>query len=153
MLYLTIQSARYLSIAKIYGGNMSVGAFLDYIHIGNGEIPSTSSILAYRPKYKGNHKSKLGAVFINLMELFPCVKKGIVPACRRFTADEDGFYKGKTIAEAADFGDNVKIFDDSKNILMYGFAFEACKYLHGLKGCFPSNFQTVVACFLPRSCL
>ena len=151
MLYLSIGSgSRVLTIQKIRGGNFTLGPNLNQITIGNGQTARTSTILAYRPKYNGYHHTGLGAVFINLNKLFPCAAKiGIAPACRRFTQEEDGFFKGKTITEAGDQGNNIKFFG---NVYTYGFVFEACQYLYGGYGCLPNHFQTVVTCFLPSSC-
>ena len=57
---------------------------------------------------------KLGAVFINLDKLFPCAKLGNVSACKKFTQEEDGFFKGKTITEASDQGNNFNFFGNAK---------------------------------------
>ena len=153
MLYLSIPTgSRVLSIRKIRGGSFTLGPILNRIRIGNGRRATTSSILAYRPRYNGFHRSRLGAVFLNLERLFPCAgKTGLVPVCRRFTQEEDGFFKGRAIIEAADIGNNMRIF--GRNIKTYGFVFERCSFLSGRFGCLPTHFQTVVTCFLPRSCL
>ena len=153
MVYLSIGAgSRVLTIQKIKGDSLTRGPILDSITIGNGKTSTTSSILAYRPSYKDYHNSQLGAIFLNLENLFPCGKNGVVvPPCRRFTQDEDGFFKGKTIAEAADGGNNMRIF--GIGIKTYGFVIEQCRYLNGADGCLPKIFQTVVLCVLPRSCL
>ena len=154
MLYLNVGSgSRKLTIQKIRGGNLTLGPNLDEITIGNGGTSKTSTILAYRPSYKDYHNTKLGAIFLNLEKLFPCAANSniIVPVCSRFTQEEDGFFKGKTIAEAADGGNNMKIF--GTNIKTYGFVIEDCPTLSGAHGCLPKWFQTVVMCLLPRYCL
>ena len=153
MLYLSIGAGRrVLSIRKIRGGIFTLGPVLNRITIGNGQTAITSSILAYRPRYNGFHQTRLGAVFLNLERLFPCAgKTGLVPVCRRFTQEEDGFFKGRTITEAADIGNNMRIF--GRDIKTYGFVFERCSILSGRVSCLPNHFQTVVTCFLPRSCL
>ena len=153
MLYLSISSgSRVMTIRKIDGGTLKPGPILNNVIIGKGQTARTSTVLAYRPMYRGYHNTRLGAVFLNLEKLFPCAAKaGIVPVCRRFTREEDGFLRGKTITEAADVGNHMKIF--GTNINTYGFVFEACPYLNGVNGCLPSFFNTAVTCFLPRSCL
>ena len=126
---------------------------LDELVFENERTSATSTILAYRPSYNFDfHQSSLGAIFLNLDRLFPCiVHSKIIPACRRFTQEEDGFFKGKTITEAGDVGNHLEIFGSS--VKTYGFVFESCPYLNGINGCFPHSFQTVITCFLPRSCL
>ena len=152
MLYLTVRGNRELTIRKIRGGNFTLGPVLDKISIGNGGTATTSSRLAYQPQYKDYDNTNRGAVFLNLEKLFPCAgNDGLVPVCRRFTQEEDGFFKGKTITEAADSGNNMRIFGN--NIKTYGFIFENCPFLSGVNSCLPTYFQTVVTCFLPRSCL
>ena len=153
MLYLSLPKSRILSIQKVNGSDLTLRPILDKIKIGNGQTARTSTMLAYRPNYNGHDHTRLGAVFLNLVKLFPCARTGIVPVCRRFTQDEDGFYKGKTIAEAADIGNNMRIFSTTKYINTYGFVFEACPYLNGVNSCLSTYFETVVTCFLPRSCL
>ena len=153
MLYLAIgPGSRILTVQKIRGGNFTVGPVLDKITIGNGATSRTSSILAYRPRYNDHHSTRFGAVFLNLEKLFSCAgKDGLVPVCGRFTQEEDGFYKGRTIAEAADGGNNFNIF--GTNIKTYGFVFSYCYTLNGQSGCLPNWFATVITCYLPRACL
>ena len=153
MLYLSIGAgSRVLTIQKMKGGSFRLGPVLSRITIGNGVTSKTSSILAYRPRYNGYHNTKYGAVFLNLEKLFPCAgKHGLVPVCRRFTQEEDGFYRGRSILESADHGNSMRIF--GTNIKTYGFVFQGCYYLNGRYGCLPNWFQTVVTCFLPRACL
>ena len=153
MLYLSIGGgSRVLSIRKIRGGSFTLGPVLNRITIGNGQRSRTSSILAYRPRYSDFHQTRLGAVFLNLERLFPCAGKGgLVPVCRTFTQEEDGFYKGRSIIDAADIGNNMRIF--GSNIKTYGFALQGCSYLSGQNACLPNWFTTVVTCFVPRACL
>ena len=152
MLYLAVHGNRQMIIRKINGGNFTHGPILDQLSLGNGLTAKTSSILAYIPRYNGYHKTGLGAVFLNLERLLPCVAKGtVLPVCRRFTYGEDGFYKGKTITEAADGGNDIKVFGNG--IKTYGFVFQGCLNLTGENGCLPTYFETVVTCFLPPKCL
>ena len=155
LLHLSISSQnRFMTIKTINTTTFdSSSRELDRIVIGNGLTSSTSTILAYRPKYESDyHQTGLGAIYLNLDSLFPCTVNGlIVPICRRFTQEEDGFFKGRTITEAADGGNAMTIFGHS--VKTYGFVFESCPYLNGIDGCLPTQFQMVITCFLPRSCL
>ena len=152
MLYLSMRNTRKLTIRKIKGGSFTLGPVLNTITIGNGQTPTTSTILAYRPRYNGYHHTRRGAVFLNLESLFPCAgKTDLVPVCRRFTQEEDGFLRGKSIIDAADEGNNMKIF--GTNIKTYGFVFQGCSYLNGNNACLPTFFQTVITCYVPRACL
>ena len=152
MLYLSMRNTRKLTIRKIKGGSFTLGPVLNTITIGNGQTPTTSTILAYRPRYNGYHHTRRGAVFLNLESLFPCAEKtDLVPVCRRFTQEEDGFLRGKSIIDAADEGNNMKIF--GTNIKTYGFVFQGCSYLNGNNACLPTFFQTVITCYVPRACL
>ena len=152
MLYLAVHRNRELSIRKIRGGSFTLGPVLDKISIGKGLAAKKSSKLAYIPRYNDLHHTRRGAVFLNLEKLFPCAGKGgLVPVCRRFTYEEDGFYKGRTITEAADGGNNIKVFGNG--IKTYGFIFQGCSCLSGQYACLPTWFETVITCFLPRRCL
>ena len=154
MLYLSITDGhRYLSINKINSTTFNlITPGLDTITIGNGQTATTSTILAYRPSYRDLYHTGLGAIFVNLNKLFPCIVNSFInPICRRFTQDEDGFFKGKTITEAGDGGNDMNIF--SNNDKTYGFVFDSCPILNGFNGCLPNNFQIVITCFLPRFCL
>ena len=154
-LYLSVPTSnRYLTITRLNSATFQLSsAHLDYILIGNGQTAATSTILAYRPRYNlDKHQTGLGAVFLNLDRLFPCIANtDIVPICRRFTQEEDGFFKGKTITEAGD--EHTYMIFDTRITKTYGFVFESCPYLNGSNGCLPTYFQTVITCFLPRSCL
>ena len=155
MLYLSVTTqSRHMTITRINSTTFRLSnPQLDRILIGDGQTATTSTILAYRPRYNSLlHDTGLGAIFLNLDRLFPCTANTRVhPICRRFTQEEDGFFKGKTITEAADIGFYMLIFDLSVNT--YGFVFESCPYLNGINGCLPNDFQTVITCFVPRSCL
>ena len=154
MFHLSVNEGyRYVMISKINATTFNfINPYLDRFAIENGQIPITSSILAYRPKYMDRYQTGLGAIFINLNKLFPCTANTLInPVCRRFTQDEDGFFNGKAITEGADGGHDINIFPN--NAKTYGFVFESCPYLNGTNGCYPNYFQTVITCFIPRSCL
>ena len=152
MLYVSVPtSGRYMIIQRINPTTFELSSNkLDKLVIGDGKAAKTSTILAYRPRYNlDQHETGLGAIYLNLDKLFPCIaNSNIVPICRRFTQDEDGFFYGKTITEAGDSYD-IRIFGNG--IKTYGFVFESCPYLNGANGCLPNYFQTVITCFLPRT--
>ena len=149
LLYLWTENSRALRIKKMNGGTLRTGRLLQKMYIGNGKRSKTGRYLAYRPKFRGYHHTRLGAIFVNLNRLFPCAKSARVP-CRRFTNEEDGFLKGRAIIEAADAGNNFRAF--GKHVDTYGIAFQGCPYLNGANGCLPRWFHTTIACLLPRSC-
>ena len=148
LIQLKHSNRKVLSIRRINGGSFKEGKLLERISIGHGRSSKTGRYLAYRPRYRDYHHTKLGAVFLNLDKLFPCANR-IRPFCRRFTSEEDGFFKGKAIIEAADSGNNFGMFGRAN---VYGMTFQGCRYLSGHKGCLPRWFETIIACFLPRCC-
>ncbi|XP_019853143.1 PREDICTED: uncharacterized protein LOC109582705 [Amphimedon queenslandica] len=150
LLYLWTDQSRVLKIKKMNGGTLREGnKLLQRIYIGNGRRSKTGPYMAYRPKFRGYHSTRLGAIFVNLNRLFPCARSTRV-SCRRFTIEEDGFLKGKAIIEAADLGNHFRAF--GTNVDTYGIAFQGCRYLNGANGCLPKWFHTTIACLLPRSC-
>ena len=150
LLYLWTDGSRVLKIKKMNGGTLrQENKLLQSINMGNGRASKTGRYIAYRPRFSGHHHSRLGAIFVNLNRLFPCARSTQV-LCRRFTIEEDGFLKGRSVIEAADFGNNFRAFGN--NVDTYGIAFQGCPYLNGVNGCLPSWFHTTIACLLPRSC-
>ena len=137
-----------LSIKKVNPGSLKVERVIETISIGHGRASRTGRYLAYRPRFSGYHRTRFGTLFLNLDKLFPCANR-IRPFCRRFTQEEDGFRRGKEIIEAADRGNNFKMFGRAN---VYGMAFKGCCYLNGYNGCLPRYFETTIACFLPKSC-
>ena len=127
------------------------GDVITEISIANPSQPSTSmdNTLAYRPNFADYHQSGLAGVFLNLERIFPCISDEY-PTCRMFTYEEDGFNSGKAIIEAADIGNNFRVFSSTENILTYGFAFQGCVQLNGLDGCMRNYFQRAITCQLPR---
>lgn len=149
--HLWTTGSRSLSIQKINGGTLNQeGKILESIPLGSGTNAKTGAYLAYRPKFEAYHKTGLGAIFLNLEKLFPCAKSAR-PVCSRATYEEDGFLKGKALIEAADDGNNLKVF--GSNINTYGIAFQGCPILNGKNGCLPPWYQVTIVCYLPRSCI
>lgn len=111
---------------------------------------SLNNLLAYRPQYGDQHGSGLGAIFINLEGVFPCLESldKYYPICRVFTDEEDGFRNGRAVIDSGDDGNHFQIFSSSANILTYGFAIQECPELNA--SCFPNWHSFSVACYLPR---
>ena len=126
-----------------------VGNALDQISIGNGQADQTSDLLAYRKQFNDQHGSGLGAVFINLQKLFPCVPNNI-PMCHLYPNDDEGFRKGKALIEVSDWS-NIRVF--GSNVKTYGFTITDCPVLDGADGCLSTYFDRVLVCYLPRGCL
>ncbi len=97
-------------------------------------------------KYNDYHQSGLAAVFINLSDLFPC-SASEQSICYKATREEDGFNKGKAILEAADGGNNFKVWPNGQK-RTYGFAIEGCEELGS--ACLPAWYQFTIVCHLPR---
>ncbi|XP_019861195.1 PREDICTED: uncharacterized protein LOC109589553 [Amphimedon queenslandica] len=140
-----------LKLSKVNGGTLSSSTFIEQINIGNGHYTRKGSYLAYQPKYLDGHKSGLAGIFLNLEKLFPCIAgSSIIPACGRFTSEEDGFLRGRSILQTGDMGNHIRIFGNS--IATYGMAISGCRVLNGKNGCLPPWFHTRITCLLPRSC-
>ena len=134
------------------GGKFKYGSILDTINLGNGTIDRTSKMLAYRKTFNGYHNTGLGTIFFNLEALFPCAGSATpLPICRLLPLEDDGFLQGRTILEAADSGNNFRIFGNRVNT--YGFAIKGCSLLNGINGCLPLWFNRALACYLPQKCL
>lgn len=149
---LWLDSGRHLRIQRVSEETLKLqGKLLNKIYIGKGTRSRTSTFLAYRPRYVSFHRgSKLGAIFVNLNRLYPCSK--VQPLCRSLTFEEDGFLRGKAIIEAADSGNNMKIFSTKTRTRTYGQVFQGCSTLTGNGGCLPKWHEQVIACHLPRAC-
>ncbi|XP_019851978.1 PREDICTED: uncharacterized protein LOC109581919 [Amphimedon queenslandica] len=140
-----------IKIRKFIGHTFELGPELDAIDIKDGSAGVTSNILAYRPNFN-THNLKLAAVFINLENLFPCIKKGqnYVPSCTSLTQGEGGFNKGRPLLQAGDTGNNFKVF--SATTSTYGFAFSGCTKFTGAAPCMDKYYTFSIACFLPAGC-
>ena len=110
---------------------------------------SLDNVIAYRPNYTDTHGSNLGALFVNLGTLFPCLSgTNVHPACSIFTSEEDGFRGGRPIIQAADIGNNFRIFSSSFNFETFGFAVSGCSTFAST--CV-SALEVELVCFLPRN--
>ena len=113
----------------------------------NNAYTSSNNIIAYRPNYRDAHNSNLGALFVNLQTLFPCLTSNVHPACSIFTSEEDGFRGGKPIIQAADIGNNFRIFSTSSNFETFGFAVSGCSTF--ASSCV-STLEVELVCLFPR---
>ena len=108
---------------------------------------SANNIIAYRPHYNDHHNSNLAILFFNLEAAFPCL--GGMPICSLFPFEEDGFLRGKPIIQAADTGNNFRIFRRYPSVKTFGFGFAGCSTF--ASSCVPNNFELSLVCLLPRS--
>ena len=119
--------------------------------INNGNNPVTSGgIFAYRPQFQDRQNSNLAAWFINLEAVFPCLAPltDYYPICRVYTDEDDGFRRGRDLIDAADTGNDLRVFSTTENILTYGVAIQGCPVLNA--DCWASFTSLSVVCLLPR---
>ena len=110
---------------------------------------SSNNLLAYRPNFSGLHGSGIGAFFVNIDALFPCLNPG-APICSVFTFEEDGFRGGRALIAAADGGNNFPVFGSaSQNIASFGFGFSGCSQI--TLSCFGVSSEYSIVCLLPRN--
>ena len=125
------------------------GTKIDKLYIGRSASYtrySTKRTMCYAPRFHDYHKSYLAILAFNLEKIFPCIAgKNIVPICRLYTGEEDGFNRGRPIIEAGDRGNNFNMFGRKP---VYGFAVQGCRYF--TTSCMPVWWQTTLTCMLPR---
>ena len=153
MLYIT-RSESAVELRNISGSSIGYDLDTDNLAVLNNFDPSTSStstnnLLAYRPNYSDSQTSRLGVIFVNIEEVFPCVAgtPEYYPVCKTFTNDEDGLRNGRAIVDAADCGNNILIF--GSNSAVFAFAITGCSTMN--TGCFPIYADYSIVCLLPRS--
>ena len=135
---------------RILGVSLPSGQRVD-ISISNSSqaVTSSNNLLAYRPRFNGYHNSGLGAMFLNLPGIFPCIQSQMyIPPCGVLTGEEDGFNNGRSIIQAADKGNNFRIFSSIENIPTYGLALEGCAEFTA--ACWPTYAHYTIFCLLPR---
>ena len=104
---------------------------------------SPKRMMYYAPRFRDYHNSKLAIVAFNMEKIFPCLAgKRVLPVCRLFTAEEDGFRNGRPIIEAADGGNNFQMFNQRP---VYAFAIKGCQ-----ESCVPEYMEKTITCMLPR---
>ena len=123
---------------------------LAQITISDSSQSYTSNLLAYRPRFGDLHSSGLGAIFVNLEGVFPCLTPldNYYPICSTFSEEEDGFRNGRALLGAGDIGNNFQIFSTTVNVLTYGIAIQQCPEL--TTACFPAYHSFNIVCYLPR---
>lgn len=115
----------------------------------NNAYTSSNNMVAYRPRYNDAHNSNMAILFINLQALFPCLSgANFHPACSLFTSEEDGFRGGRSIIQAADIGNNFRIFSSSTNFETFGFGVSGCTTF--TTSCV-NVLELELVCLLPRS--
>lgn len=133
------------------GYDRSNGSLIDELNNFNPSTSSTSAknLLAYRPNYNDSQANGLAVIFVNIEGVFPCVAgtPEYYPVCKIFTYDEDGLRNGRAIVDAADCGNNIKIFGN--NLAIFAFAIAGCSTMD--TECFPIYTDYSIVCLLPRS--
>ena len=72
-----------------------------------------------------------------------------MPSCTRMTDNEHGFLGGHPVIQAADGGNNMRIFNTgAENVRTYGIAFAGCNELDASCGLYPYMSLSIV-CLLP----
>lgn len=136
----TLQLSRVTELANISLSNTSQA------------VTSSNNLLAYRPRFADVHSSNLAGVFINLEGVFSCLESlrySYHPICQVFSEEGDGFRKGKALIGAGDYGNDIRVFSSTSNVLTYGVAIQECPEF--IPACFPTYHSSVVVCYLPRA--
>ena len=110
----------------------------------SNEYTSANNIIAYRPRYNDHHNSSLAILFFNLEAAFPCLRRNL-PPCSLFTHEEGGFLRGRPLIQAADAGNNLRIFGSW--VMTFGFGFAGCSTF--ANWCVPNDFELSLVCLLP----
>ena len=125
---------------------------ISQLSIPNTNLPGTSTdnVIAYRPYFNDVHNSNLAILFLNLEAVFPCLRDtDVMPVCNLFTLEEDGFLGGKSLVQAADLGNNFRIFSNSRFVKTFGFGLTGCRTF--ATWCVPVSFERSLVCLLPRN--
>ena len=137
-------------VATLSGGSTQT---IDTMTIlpSNISINGTNNLFAYRPSFRDLHGSTLGAIFFNMLGIFPCLQeahmtRAVHLPCFLATSEEDGFNNGRAFLQASDIGNGFNIF--GSGTLTYGLAVQNCTELN--EDCLPRSYQIQIACFLPR---
>ena len=129
---------------------LAILGFISRLSIPYANLSRTSpnKAIAYRPYFNDAHNSNLAVLFFNLEAAFPCLKDtNIAPACSLFALEEDGFHGGRSLIQAADIGDNFRIFSPYQFIKTFGFGFAGCSTFS--RSCVPESFERSIVCLLP----
>ena len=109
---------------------------------------SLDNLMAYRPSYS-SHSSTLAALFLNIQGIFPCLAHvpQYNPLCYLMAHEEEGFRTGRSFLEAADEGEEMRIFGSTDDLPTYGIAIEECTQFTDT--CWPAHAAIAVSCQLP----
>lgn len=113
-------------------------------------VTSANNLFAYRPRFLDYHRSNLGVLFLNIEEIFPCIKSSSSynPTCGILTREEDGFFRGRPFIQAADGGNSFRVFSSTADIKTYGLAIQGCPEI--TSSCWRSYASISIFCLLPR---
>ena len=109
-------------------------------------VTSADNLAAYRPRYHEYHRSNLGVLFLNIEGIFPCLSSQVI--CGKLTFEEDGFFQGRAFIDAADGGNNFRIFSSTMEIKTYGLALQDCPEINST--CWRTHASITIFCLLPR---
>ena len=141
-----VDADRVLSVSQPFGGQGGSISLSD----PSRAVTSSNNLVAYRPRFNDHHRSGFGAMFLNLPGIFPCIQsQRHIPPCGVLTGEEDGFNNGRSFLQAADGGNNFRIFSSTENIPTFGLALEGCAEFTA--ACWPTNAHYTIFCLLPRS--
>ena len=149
---LRVFTPRNLVLSRLPNTNFSaMGLDLASISLSDPSVDVTSSnnLLAYRPSFADTHGSNLGAIFLNLLSIFPCTNAvtSNPMICSLATREEDGFNQGRALLAAQDH--HFDVFGTS--VLSLGIAVQECPQLDA--SCLPDSYTFAVTCQMPRSCV
>ena len=146
---LRVFSNRDLVLSYLPNSNFSaVDQDIDTISLSDPTVPVTSNLLAYRPNFADTHGSNLGAIFLNLLSIFPCSNAVTVNPmiCSLANREEDGFNQGRVLIGTQDL--QYDIFGTS--VLSYGIAIQSCPQLDS--SCLPDSYTFAVTCQMQPDC-
>ena len=115
------------------------------------KLTSPNNAIAYRPYFNDADNSDLAVLFFNLEAAFPCLKDtNIPPACSLFGLEDNGFHGGRSLIQAADTGNQFRIFSQGTNqfVKTFGFGFAECRTFS--RWCVPQSFERSLVCLLPH---
>ena len=139
-----------VSFRKQDPSTLAILGVISQLSIPYANLSGTSpeNAIAYRPYFNDVHNSNLAVLFFNLEAAFPCLKDtNILPACSLFALEEDGFYGGRSLIQAADIGNHFQIFSSYQFVNTFGFGFAGCSTFS--RWCVPESFERSLVCLLP----
>lgn len=159
MLGFVVGDSRIVRVVELNVKSLVPSHTFDEVDISDPSQNATgaNNIISYRPRYQDAADSDNGGsnptavVFINMREVFPCLKSlpgyRYHPICKIFTHEEDGFRSFRSIVEAADSGNQFRIFSTTSDIPTYGFGIQGCAEF--TSDCLPTYHEFVIVCYSP----